>query len=289
LGQAFFYFRATHVRYDRRMPELPEVETARRGIEPHLLGQRIAQLIVRERRLRIPVPPDLPEILQGRVIEGVSRRGKYLLMRVSGGTIILHLGMSGRLRIVIRERLPGRHDHVDLVLTDGIALRFTDPRRFGLLVWTTEDPLSHRLLAHLGPEPLDPVWDGAALWTAAKGRRVAIKGLLMDARVVVGVGNIYANEALFMAGIHPARAAGRIALARCEQLAAAVKEVLQRSIEQGGTTLRDFVAEDGRPGYFSQSLRVYGRSGLPCSSCGGTVREVRQLGRATYYCPVCQR
>ncbi len=270
------------------MPELPEVETARRGIEPHLLGQRIDNLLVREHRLRVPVQPDLPEILQGRVIEGVCRRGKYLLIQVSGGTVILHLGMSGSLRIVPQATRPGRHDHIDLVLSNGVALRLTDPRRFGLLVWTPADPMTHGLLAHLGPEPLDSGWDGATLWSAAKGRRVAIKGLLMDARIVVGVGNIYANEALFMAGIHPARAAGRIALGRYEQLAGEVKDVLSRAIEQGGTTLRDFVAEDGRPGYFSQSLRVYGRSGLPCISCGRAIREIRQLGRATYYCPACQ-
>jgi formamidopyrimidine-DNA glycosylase len=270
------------------MPELPEVETARRGIEPHLLGQRIDNLLVREHRLRVPVQPDLPEVLQGRVIKGVSRRGKYLLIQASGGTVILHLGMSGSLRIVPWDAHPGRHDHIDLVLSNGVALRLTDPRRFGLLVWTPVDPMTHGLLAHLGPEPLDSGWDGATLWSAARGRRVAIKGLLMDARIVVGVGNIYANEALFMAGIHPARAAGRIALGRCEKLAGDVKDVLSRAIEQGGTTLRDFVAEDGRPGYFSQSLSVYGRSGLPCISCGGAIREIRQLGRATYYCPACQ-
>jgi len=271
------------------MPELPEVETARRGIEPHLLGQRIERLIVREHRLRLPVPSDLVGLLKGCVIKGVGRRGKYLLIRVTSGMVILHLGMSGSLRIVPRERPPARHDHVDLVLSSGIALRLTDPRRFGLLAWTTEDPLIHPLLAHLGPEPLDSTWDGAVLWRAAKGRRVAIKGLIMDARRVVGVGNIYANEALFMAGIHPARAAGRIALARYDELARAVKEVLSQAIEQGGTTLRDFVAEDGRPGYFSHSLKVYGRSGLSCLACGGAIREIRQLGRATYYCPGCQR
>ncbi|MBI1195171.1 MAG: bifunctional DNA-formamidopyrimidine glycosylase/DNA-(apurinic or apyrimidinic site) lyase [Gammaproteobacteria bacterium] len=271
------------------MPELPEVETARRGIEPHLLGQRIERLVVREPRLRLPVPSDLAGVLAGRVIEEVNRRGKYLLIRVSGGTIILHLGMSGSLRIVSPERPAERHDHVDLVLANGVALRFTDPRRFGLLVWTTENPLKHPLLAHLGPEPLDAAWDGAALWAAAKGKRVAIKGMLMDANVVVGVGNIYANESLFMAGIHPGRAAGRISLPRYLRLADAVKEVLSRSIEQGGTTLRDFVAEDGRPGYFSQSLKIYGRSDQPCLSCGGPIREIRQFGRATYYCPACQR
>jgi len=271
------------------MPELPEVETARRGITPHLIGRRIDRLIVREHRFRLPIPSDLPKILQGRVIENVRRRGKYLLINVSGGTLILHLGMSGSLRVVPHERPPERHDHVDLVLPEGVALRFTDPRRFGLLVWTTEDPLKHSLLAHLGPEPLDPEWDGMALWSVAKGRQVAIKGLLMDARIVVGVGNIYANEVLFMAGIHPTRPAGRIAAARYTRLADAVKDVLKQAIEQGGTTLRDFVAEDGRPGYFSQSLRVYGRSGMPCLSCGGAIREIRQLGRATYYCPYCQR
>ncbi len=271
------------------MPELPEVETVRRGIAPHLVGRRIAAVDVRQARLRLPVDPGLAGALTGRGIDAVGRRGKYLLIGSGPGALLVHLGMSGSLRLVERGRAPGRHDHVDIQLDDGRALRFNDPRRFGLVVWAPSAPLDHRLLAHLGPEPLEPEWDGHALRAAAARRRTAIKAVLMDARVVVGVGNIYASEALFRAGIHPARAACRISARRYEALAASVKAVLAEAIEQGGTTLRDFVAEDGRPGYFRQSLRVYGRTGRPCGRCGRVIRERRLGGRSTFYCPGCQR
>ena len=271
------------------MPELPEVETARRGIAPHLVGRRIRRLEVREWRLRWPVSRRLPATLRGRTIEAVGQRGKYLLIRAGGGTLLWHLGMSGSLRVLADPPPPGPHDHVDLALAGGAALRFRDPRRFGSLHWTAGDPLRHRLLAGLGPEPLGANFGGDWLHARSRGRRAAVKTFLMDARVVAGVGNIYASEALFEAGIAPSRPAGRVSRARYDRLAAAVREVLARSIAAGGTTLRDFTEADGRPGYFARELRVYGRAGAPCVRCGEPVRA-RTLGqRSSFYCPKCQR
>ena len=271
------------------MPELPEVETARRGIAPHLVGRRIRRLEVREWRLRWPISRRLPAALRGRAIEAVGRRGKYLLIRAGGGTLLWHLGMSGSLRVLADPPPPGPHDHVDLELSGGTVLRFRDPRRFGSLHWIGGDPLRHRLLAGLGPEPLGEDFGGDWLHARSRGRRAAVKTFLMDARVVVGVGNIYASEALFEAGVAPSRPAGRISRARYGRLAEAVREVLARSIEAGGTTLRDFTEADGRPGYFARELRVYGRAGEPCVRCGEPVR-VRTLGqRSSFYCPRCQR
>lgn len=271
------------------MPELPEVETARRGIAPHLVGRRIRRLEVREWRLRWPISRRLPAALRGRAIEAVGRRGKYLLIRAGGGTLLWHLGMSGSLRALADPPPPGPHDHVDLELSGGTVLRFRDPRRFGSLHWTGGDPLRHRLLAGLGPEPLGEDFGGGWLHARSRGRRAAVKTFLMDARVVVGVGNIYASEALFEAGVAPSRPAGRVSRARYGRLAAAVREVLARSIEAGGTTLRDFTEADGRPGYFARELRVYGRAGEPCVRCGEPVR-VKTLGqRSSFYCPRCQR
>jgi len=271
------------------MPELPEVETTLQGLRPHLEHQRVASVQIRENRLRRPVDAALPTYLTGQRILACRRRAKYLLLIMDDGALLIHLGMSGTLRILPEGTSAGRHDHVDILLESGSLLRFNDPRRFGLVLWTTDAPLKHELLAHLGPEPLGEEWDGASLWQAARGRRVAIKGLLMDNKVVVGVGNIYANEALFMVGIRPARQAGRIARRRMDLLVDKVRAVLSAAILQGGTTLRDFVAEDGKPGYFSQSLLVYGRTGLPCPKCGTTIRVIRQLGRSSWFCPVCQR
>ena len=271
------------------MPELPEVETARWGIAPHLVGRRVRRLAVREWRLRWPVSRRLPAILRGRAIEAVDRRGKYLLIRAGGGTLLWHLGMSGSLRVLRDPPPPGPHDHVDLVLSGGAALRFRDPRRFGSLHWTAGDPLRHRLLAGLGPEPLDGDFGGDWLHARSRGRRAAVKAFLMDSRVVAGVGNIYASEALFEAGVAPSRPAGRISRARYRRLAAAVRAVLARAIEAGGTTLRDFTEADGNPGYFARELRVYGRAGAPCVRCGEPVRA-RVLGqRSSFYCPRCQR
>lgn len=270
------------------MPELPEVETTRRGIAPHLVGRIIDQAIIREPRLRWPIPDDLPDSLRGRRILAVDRRAKYLLLRTDGGTLILHLGMSGSLRILPAQTPPGKHDHLDICV-GGHCLRLRDPRRFGALLWTEADPLAHPLLIGLGPEPLEESFDGDYLQRRSLGRRSAVKTFLMDSRVVAGVGNIYANEALFMAGIHPACEAGKVGRDRYQHLAACIKGVLRCSIDQGGTSLRDFIREDGRPGYFAQQLRVYGRTNLPCPQCGDPIRETRLGQRSTFHCARCQR
>lgn len=275
------------------MPELPEVETTLRGISPYLQGQRIERLIVREPRLRLPVPPDLAPRLAGQTVRGLSRRAKYLLIETEGGTLILHLGMSGSLRVLPADSPPARHDHLDLVIAGGRCLRLRDPRRFGLLVWTSEPPAlaqhRHPLLKDLGPEPLGDAFDGGYLYRESRRRRLAVKPFLMDGRVVVGVGNIYANEALFSAGILPVRSCQRIGSLRYQRLAEAVRGVLEAAIAQGGTSLRDFVQEDGNPGYFAQSLQVYGRAGEPCLRCGAPLRERRIGQRSSFYCPGCQR
>jgi formamidopyrimidine-DNA glycosylase len=271
------------------MPELPEVETTRRGIAPWIEGRRIRELVVRERRLRWPIPARMAGNLHGVRVRDLRRRGKYLLLGTARGTALIHLGMSGSLRVLQQDRPPGRHDHYDIVLDSGHRIRFTDPRRFGSLLWTEGDPCRHRLLAALGPEPLEPGFDGTYLWQRARGRRVAIKQLLMNASIVVGVGNIYASEALFLAGISPRRAAGRISRADMTRLADSVREVLQHALAFGGTTLRDFVGGEGEPGYFRNELRVYERAGEPCRRCGTAVRHITQGQRSTYYCPSCQR
>ena len=270
------------------MPELPEVETTRRGLEPLIVGKSIESFEIREPRLRWPVPRDLGEKLGTRHIMQLGRRAKYLLIVTDGGTLIVHLGMSGSLRYLPDPRSPAPHDHVDICLAEGGVVRFNDPRRFGSLHFATE-PLDHPLLRSLGPEPLGDQFDAEYLTRACAGRRVAIKQHLMNSRVVAGVGNIYASEALFRAGIHPARQAGRIARRRLHRLVDSVRTVLNDAIGEGGTTLRDFVASDGRPGYFRRSLAVYDRADAPCKRCGLPVR-MRRLGqRATYYCMGCQR
>lgn len=271
------------------MPELPEVETVRRAVEPGLRGRRVEQVIVREPRLRWPVSSRLRSTLPGQRVQAVQRRGKYLLLRLDAGTLLIHLGMSGSLRILDTAPSPGPHDHLDLRLSQGRLLRLRDPRRFASVHWTRADPLRHRLLRGLGPEPLGPRFDGTYLYRAAHCRRVAIKHLLMNARVVAGIGNIYANEALYAAGLHPKRAAGRISPARCERLAKSVRAVLRRAIAAGGTTLRDFREPGGRAGYFRIELQVYGRGGQPCPRCGADLRHLRQGQRSSFYCPRCQR
>ena len=270
------------------MPELPEVETCRRGLAPHLVGRRILGLRVREPRLRWPIAADTGSRVSGQRILALARRGKYLLLELQQGTVLIHLGMSGSLRVLPPSTPPGAHDHVDLLLDDGRCLRLRDPRRFGSLHWTA-DPAAHPLLRGLGPEPLEPGFDGAYLHRRARGRRAAVKGFLMDSRIVVGIGNIYASESLFLAGIHPQRAAGRIGAARYRALADAVRVVLQAAIAAGGTSLRDFVQEDGAPGYFAHSLRVYGRAGAPCRACATPIRQRRIAQRSSFYCPRCQR
>jgi formamidopyrimidine-DNA glycosylase len=271
------------------VPELPEVETARRGIEPRLAGHRITGIVVRNPALRWPVPPELALKLPGRRVAAVRRRGKYLLVDCGGGTLIVHLGMSGSLRIVPAESPPAPHEHVDLQLDDGSALRLRDPRRFGAVLWTEDDPLAHPLLARLGPEPLTAAFSGDALYRATRGRRVAIKHALMDSRVVAGVGNIYASEALFRARVRPGTAAGRLTRERCRRVAAAVKATLRAAVKAGGTSLRDFVNTDGDLGYFQLKLWVYGRAGEPCRECGKPIRGRRTGQRSTFYCPSCQR
>ena len=271
------------------MPELPEVETTRRGIAPWLEGQRIRALVVRERRLRWPVPRQLPGRLAGLTVTALTRRGKYLLMTTSQGTALMHLGMSGSMRVLPASTPPGKHDHFDIVLEAGHCIRFSDPRKFGSLLWTAGDPQAHPLLSSLGPEPLEAAFSGEHLWRQARGRRVALKTFLMNAAIVVGVGNIYASEALFRARLNPRRAAGRVSRAQMATLAAAVREVLAAAVALGGTTLRDFHNDAGEPGYFSQELRVYDRAGQPCVSCGTPIRQITQGQRSTYFCPACQR
>lgn len=270
------------------MPELPEVETTLRGVSPHAQGRIIRELIVRDARLRWPIPSELPEKLQGQRIESLGRRGKYILVGTRVGTLLVHLGMSGSWRIVQTEQPPRKHDHHDLVLDSGMCLRYHDPRRFGCLLWTEGDPARHSLIVDLGPEPLEDGFDGAHLHELASRRRLAVKLFIMDSHVVVGVGNIYANEALFRAGIAPQRPADSISSVCYERLAKAIRLVLQASIQQGGTTLRDFVNESGQPGYFRQTLQVYGRAGKPCHACGGRIEMSRLGQRATYWCPNCQ-
>ena len=270
------------------MPELPEVETTLRGIEPHLAGQRIAHVVVRDHRLRWPVPPEVSKA-EGQQFVHLGRRGKYLLLKLQSGGLIVHLGMSGSLRILEQPLAPEKHDHVDIELVNGACLRFNDPRRFGAFLWVEGDFESHELLRELGPEPLSDAFTADDLYAASRGRKVAIKNFIMNGHVVVGVGNIYASESLFMAGIHPNRAAGRVSLQRFEGLVAAIRDVLSRAIRRGGTTLRDFVNSEGSPGYFAQELLVYDRAGSDCFQCGAPIRQKVIGQRSSYYCPACQR
>ena len=271
------------------MPELPEVETTRRGVSPHVSGATISDVVIRDHRLRWPVPVDLPQRLRGRRVHAVHRRAKYLLFRLDGDTLLLHLGMSGSLRLVPEATPAEPHAHLDVVFSHGQALRFTDPRRFGSVHLAPGDGGGHPLLMRLGPEPLGEGFTGDWLYQRSRGRRQAVKAFIMDAATVVGVGNIYAAEALFRAGIHPARAAGRVGRRRYRGLAAAVQAVLAEAIDAGGTTLRDFVGSGGRPGYFRQSLLVYGRAGEPCPACGAALRLIQVGQRSTCYCLRCQR
>jgi formamidopyrimidine-DNA glycosylase len=270
------------------MPELPEVETTRRGIRNALRGHVIADFELRQHRLRWPVDLGLLRELPSQRVRDVRRRAKYLLVDLDRGSLIAHLGMSGSLRLVPPGTPWKPHDHYEIRLDSGRGLRFNDPRRFGCLQWTTGDPLVHPLLAGLGPEPLDKGFGGDYLADRAHGRRVSVKQFLLDQRIVVGVGNIYASEALFRAGVHPRRAAGRVSRERYEKLAHAVREVLEEAIRQGGTTLRDYVSAEGRPGYFRQKLYVYERAGEPCRRCRTAIRRITQGQRSTYLCPTCQ-
>lgn len=269
------------------MPELPEVETTRCGIEPHLLGKTIQSIVIRQPRLRWPVPQNLKNCLPGQRVLAVERRAKYLFLRLTQGTIIIHLGMSGSLRILPANSQPGPHDHVDLVLGKK-CLRLRDPRRFGAWLWTVSDPYKHKLILHLGLEPLSSEFDGHYLYRLSRSRKIAIKNFIMDSKVVVGVGNIYASESLFRAGINPASHCGCIALKRYLRLAEEIKQVLKEAIAQGGTTLKDFQHEDGRAGYFAQKLQVYGRENEPCLNCNHQIVKKLIGQRSSFYCPNCQ-
>jgi formamidopyrimidine-DNA glycosylase len=272
------------------MPELPEVETTRRGVEPHVAGRLIVGFDLYEPRLRWPVPRSLSGELSGARVRAVKRRAKYLLFELDGArTLLLHLGMSGNLRVLPAATPRLKHDHFDLRLESGQTLRFNDPRRFGSLHLVRGDPARHPLLAHLGPEPLENGFDEEYLWQSSRGRRVAVKPFLMNAQVVVGVGNIYASEALFRAGIRPGRQARHLKRQEVAQLVSAIKDVLAMAVKVGGTTLRDYVGADGSPGYFRQKLFVYERVDEPCRRCATPIRQRVQAQRSTYWCPICQR
>jgi formamidopyrimidine-DNA glycosylase len=271
------------------MPELPEVETTLRGVLPHLLNRTIVEVIVREKRLRWPVPKEVTLLEQSKITSG-TRRAKYMLFQSAPGTLLVHLGMSGSLRVVPQDTPWRKHDHFALELEGGMHLRLHDPRRFGAVLWLeNETAASHKLLKDLGPEPLGADFHAEALRAECKGKSACIKTVIMDAHVVVGVGNIYASEALFMAGIKPTKAAGKVSAAALTKLVSAIREVLAASVEQGGTTLRDFLRENGEPGYFKQSLRVYDREGEPCRVCGASIKRIVLGQRSTFYCPKCQR
>jgi formamidopyrimidine-DNA glycosylase len=270
------------------MPELPEVETVCRGITPHIVGQTIQHAVIRQPQLRWPVTDGLASILKGLTVQSVTRRGKYLLLQFELGTLLVHLGMSGSLRVVTQQDEIKTHDHIDIIFSPNTILRYNDPRRFGAMLWTKEAANQHALLKHLGPEPLLDDFHAGYLHKLAHNRKTPLKTFIMDSHVVVGVGNIYANEALFMAGLHPHRVSGQTSLMDYDRLVASIRTALQDAITQGGTTLRDFVNAAGKPGYFQQQLRVYGRSGLPCHQCGQPLQDSRLANRTTVFCAICQ-
>lgn len=271
------------------MPELPEVETTCRGIGPHVTGRTVVDVVVRESRLRLPVPDDLASVLRGQCVYAVARRGKYLWLSCDSGHLVVHLGMSGSLCVAPPQRVPRKHDHVEILFDGERSLRLHDPRRFSMVLWSPGDPLEHPLLKEMGLEPLTDALNGDYLFERSRGRRLAVKQFIMDGRIVAGVGNIYANEALHLAGISPLRRAGRVSRRRYRGLAEAIKTVLREAIAAGGTTLRDFHSGEGTPGYFKQRLRVYQRHGQPCGRCGQPIRALRLGQRASFYCVACQR
>ncbi|NOQ49417.1 MAG: bifunctional DNA-formamidopyrimidine glycosylase/DNA-(apurinic or apyrimidinic site) lyase [Nitrosomonadaceae bacterium] len=269
------------------MPELPEVETTRIGITPYIKKQRVNNVVIRQTSLRWPVPHNLRQKLKDQTINDIQRRAKYLLFATQAGHLIIHLGMSGSLRMVNNQVAPNKHDHIDVVFNKK-TLRFHDPRRFGAVLWTNKNPLEHKLLKNLGPEPLSDEFTGEHLHQLAQAKKVNVKNFIMNSHIVAGVGNIYASESLFLSGIHPQRAAGRISLARYEILAENIKQILTHAIELGGTTLRNFVREDGKPGYFSNKLNVYNQTGKPCPVCKNPIK-VRIIGqRSSFFCVQCQ-
>jgi formamidopyrimidine-DNA glycosylase len=269
------------------MPELPEVETVRRSIVQPLSQQTIEKVVVRQHRLRWEIPANLPKLLKDKIILDVQRRGKYLLLSIGDGTLIIHLGMSGFLRLLHHAPPPDKHDHVDFYLKNGLCLRYNDPRRFGSILWTT-DITQHPLLRSLGVEPLTHQLNGEYLYQQSRQRKVSIKSFIMNSHIVVGIGNIYANEALFLAKILPTRCVNDIELSSYEALCASIKLVLKQALRAGGTTLKDFVDSNGKPGYFSQALKVYGRENEPCVQCGLPIKKIVQSQRSTFYCNNCQ-
>jgi formamidopyrimidine-DNA glycosylase len=271
------------------MPELPEVETTRRGIVPLIVGKKVASVVIHNASLRWPIPKTLAEVLPGQSVRNVGRRSKYLLIGFERGTLIVHLGMTGHLRVADQTAERRKHDHVEIQFTDGKVLRFNDSRRFGAMIWTTDNPLLHARLAELGPEPFADEFNKDYLYKQARNRSVAIKPFLMDAKVVVGVGNIYASEALFRAGIDPRKPAGKVSRTAYSRLVDAVRAVLEESIAAGGTTIRDFTDSNGKPGYFKQALQVYGRTEQPCIRCHAPIRQIRLGQRSTYFCSKCQK
>ncbi|MFO3591345.1 bifunctional DNA-formamidopyrimidine glycosylase/DNA-(apurinic or apyrimidinic site) lyase [Legionella pneumophila serogroup 1] len=270
------------------MPELPEVETTKQGIKPHLEGRIITTAQVRNRKLRLPVPLNLNELCEGKHITAITRRGKYILLHMDKGYILIHLGMSGHLLIVSQTANPQKHDHVDLHINNGLALRFCDPRRFGLFIYIDENPYQHPLLAHLGPEPLSDDFNSEYLLRKAANKSQSIKSFIMDSQIVVGIGNIYAAESLFLAKIHPNTSAKKITTEEFNSLTGHIKKILESAIEAGGTTLRDFYSSDGKPGYFRFALKVYGRKNLPCLVCENKIETVVIAGRHSAFCPHCQ-
>jgi len=271
------------------MPELPEVETTCRGIKPHIENNIISKVVVRNKNLRWPIPKGLNTKLKNHKIISVTRRAKYLLIETEAGTLIIHLGMSGSLRILATNEAVEKHDHFELQFENGICLRLRDPRRFGCVLWEKENPLEHKLLNHLGPEPLAKEFDAELLFQKSRKRKTSIKQFIMDAKIVVGVGNIYASESLFLAGIHPKRLAGKITRKNALDLTVAVKKILTQAIKQGGTTLKDFTSSNGKPGYFQQKLKVYDRKGEPCQKCKKPIKQIILGQRSTFYCSHCQK
>lgn len=270
------------------MPELPEVETTKQGIKPHLEGHIISAIQIRNHKLRLPIPVNIDELCRGKQITAILRRGKYLLLHLNQGYILIHLGMSGHLRIVPHTASPQKHDHVELIMNNGLALRFCDPRRFGLFIYIDENPYQHPLLSHLGPEPLSDDFNSEYLLHRATNKSQPIKSFIMDSRVVVGIGNIYATESLFLAKIHPNTSAKKISSKEFNSLTGHIKEILQSAIEAGGTTLRDFYSSDGKPGYFSFSLQVYGRKNRACLECENKIETIVIAGRHSAFCAHCQ-
>ncbi|MGB5445447.1 MAG: bifunctional DNA-formamidopyrimidine glycosylase/DNA-(apurinic or apyrimidinic site) lyase [Psychromonas sp.] len=270
------------------MPELPEVETSRRGISPHLINKAVKGVVLRHTQLRWKIPQDLAALIAEQILISIERRAKYLLFNFANGTLLIHLGMSGSLRICPLNAPVKKHDHVDIIFADCL-LRFTDPRRFGAILWLGLTPELSPLLNQLGPEPLSNDFTAQYLYQLAKNRKLPVKQFIMDQKVVTGVGNIYATEALFMAGIKPTRATGNISLKRYQLLVAAIKDILQKAIQQGGTTLKDFVGSDGKPGYFQQTLLVYGKTGQNCPLCQTQLKALKLAARNSVYCPKCQR